>query len=366
MSDTRTSGPKHLRRAWWRNPWMAAIAVLAVLVGGGAIALVAVDGPTHTDGPHASPPATAAGPSGPACPLSGTAAPGGAVPDRPALAIKVDNYPTARPQAGLDRADIVFEEPVEGGITRLVAVFQCKGAPLVGPIRSARQPDLGILDQLSKPLFVHAGGIDPVLALLRSGNLYDENVFVHASIIQHPPGRYAPYDTYVSTTDAWGLQPKDTSPPAPLFSYSTTPPAGTPVASVHIPFSQTSDVTWTWAAASNDWVLSYSGVRATVASGTPIAVANVVVMTVHVTNGPWLENDMGGLEVQVDATSGGPVQVLRNGEVISGRWSRASLLDPTQLLDPNGAPIPLAPGETWVELVPVGIPVTTAAPAPST
>ena len=80
------------------------------------------------------------------------------MPQRPALAVKVDNYPTARPQSGLDQADIVFEEPVEGRITRFVAVFQCQSPSLVGPIRSARAVDAPILDQLSKPIFVHVGG----------------------------------------------------------------------------------------------------------------------------------------------------------------------------------------------------------------
>jgi len=74
------------------------------------------------------------------------------VPQRPALAVKVDNYAQARPQSGLDMADIVFEEPVEGGITRYVAVFQCQGAPEVGPIRSARNIDIGILGQFGRPL----------------------------------------------------------------------------------------------------------------------------------------------------------------------------------------------------------------------
>ena len=79
-----------------------------------------------------------------ACPLSGVPAPTGGVPNRPAMAVKVDNYPTARPQSGLDKADIVFEQPVEGGITRYVAVFQCNDAFLIGPVRSARSIDIGI------------------------------------------------------------------------------------------------------------------------------------------------------------------------------------------------------------------------------
>ena len=86
-----------------------------------------VAAPTTTK-PTAKPAATAT------CPLTGQPVPGGGpVPQRPALAVKVDNYPAARPQSGLDKADVIYEEPVEGGITRYAAVFQCQEATLVGP-----------------------------------------------------------------------------------------------------------------------------------------------------------------------------------------------------------------------------------------
>jgi hypothetical protein len=304
--------------------------------------------------------------SGPTCPLTGLPAPGGQVPQRPALAFKVDNYPTARPQSGLNDADVVFEEVVEGGITRFVAVFQCQEAPLVGPIRSARAVDVPILDQLSKPLFVHAGGINPVIALVESGNLINDDVFTHASIVQHPAGRYAPYDTYASTAAAWALNPIDTTPPAPLFTYSPAAPAGTPVGTISIPFSGTNDNTWTWSPINGAWLLSISGTSANVANGTRIGVANVVVETVHVTLGPWLENSEGGLEVQSQLVGTGPLKVFRNGEEISGTWQRAALSDTTSLLAANGSTIELDPGKTWIELVPTYIPVTTAAPATGT
>ena len=300
----------------------------------------------------------AAKPVGPPCPLTGAPSASGSVPNRPALAIKVDNYPAARPQSGLDKADIVFEEPVEGAITRLVAVFQCQDASLVGPIRSARAPDPPILDQLSHPLFIHAGGINPVLSLLAAGNLVDDNIFWHGSIIINPSGRYAPYDTYTSTSDGWHLNPSDTSPPAALFSYSSTAPTGTPVASVHIPFSSTSDVTWTWNPTGSDWLLSYGGSPATVLGGGQIGETNVIVQKVAVSYGPWVENSQGGLEVQTQLTGSGPLEVFRGGEEITGTWQRASTGAPTSLVAADGTIIPLAPGNTWVELVPSAITVT--------
>jgi hypothetical protein len=251
---------------------------------------------------------------------------------------------------------------VEGGITRLVAVFQCQSANLVGPIRSARAIDVPILDQLSKPLFVHAGGINPVIALVQNGNLINDDVFTHAGIVQHPSGREAPYDTYASTAAAWALNPTDTSPPAPLFTYSSTATTGTPTSSVYIPFSGTNDNLWSWSPITGEWLLSIGGTPANVAQGGGrIGVSNVIIQTVHITYGPWLENSEGGLEVQANLTGSGPLQVFRNGEEISGTWQRSALTDPTRLVAADGSTIALQPGKTWIELVPSTIPVTTKA-----
>jgi hypothetical protein len=367
-------GPRHAKRSSLSRTWVIAIvaAVVILALAGAGVALAVTSGgkkPKSAAVHHHSTSATMipAPATGPACPLTGLPAPGGQVPQRPALAFKVDNYPTARPQSGIENADVVFEEPVEGGITRFVAIFQCQGANLVGPIRSARAVDVPILDQLSKPLFVHAGGINPVIALVENANLVNEDVFTHAGIVQHPAGRYAPYDTYASTAAAWALDASDTTAPAPLYTYSTTAPAGTPVGTVSIPFSETNDNSWTWSPFNNAWLLSIGGVPENVADGkTRIGVANIVVQTVHVTYGPWLENSEGGLEVQSQLTGSGPLAVFRNGEEITGTWQRAALNDTTSLVAADGSTIALDPGRTWVELVPSTIPVTTAPPSSGT
>jgi Protein of unknown function (DUF3048) N-terminal domain/Protein of unknown function (DUF3048) C-terminal domain len=372
-TDESDVGPRHAKRSGMNKTWVIAIVAVVVVLAGAGIALAVTTGKkTPKALPPSIPRSTAAtnipAPSGgPVCPLTGVPAPGGQVPERPALAFKVDNYPTARPQSGLEDADVVFEEPVEGGITRFVAIFQCQSPNLVGPIRSARAIDAPILDQLSKPLFVHAGGINPVISLIENANLVNEDVFTHASIVQHPAGRYAPYDTYASAAAAWALDSGDTTPPAPLYTYSTTVPAGTPVGSVHIPFSGTNDNMWTWSPFNNAWLLSIGGVPENAADGgTRIGVANIVVQTVHITYGPWLENSEGGLEVQAQLTGSGPLAVFRNGEEITGTWQRAALGDTTSLVAANGSAIALDPGKTWVELVPSTIPVTTAPPSSST
>ena len=153
-------------------------ALALVAVGGIALALTghapaviqqAVDkvtGATH----EAEPP--------PTCPLTGTPAPHGEVPHRPVLAVKVENTPDAYPLAGLQSADVVYEELVEGGITRFMALYQCGDAKQVGPVRSARTTDPKVLIQYDPhSVIAYSGGqLAVVNAVERSGLIsYDEN-----------------------------------------------------------------------------------------------------------------------------------------------------------------------------------------------
>lgn len=371
MTDDQTPDPtppvaagsrgraRYAARSKRNRTWVIVISVVVALLVGAGVALAVTSATKKKAAPVVAPDTTTtAVPS--VCPLTGAPAPAGAVPSRPALAVKVDNYPAARPQSGLNQADIVFEEPVEGRITRLAAVFQCQSPAQVGDIRSARAPDVPIADLLSHPLLVHAGGISPVISLLESANLVNVDVFTHGSLVEHPSGRSAPYSTYASPAAVWALYPSATTPPAPVFTYSPAPIGGTPAASVHIPFSSTNDTTWTWEAAKSAWALSYAGVSATVITGDPITTSNVVVMSVGVTYGPWAENNLGGLEVQAQMTGSGPVTVLRSGQQITGTWSRPSLGAPMTLTSATGATIALQPGQSWVEVVPTNVTVTVA------
>ena len=297
------------------------------------------------------------------CPLTGLPAPGGSVPQRPAMAVKVDNYPAARPQSGLDKSDIVYEEPVEGGITRYAAVFQCQNAPLIGPVRSARNVDVGILGQLGSPLLAHVGGINPVLANINASPVVNVDIGASNSLMIHPPGKVPPDADYTSTAIVYGSHPTMTTPPAPVFPYSTTVPGGgSPVSTVNIDFSSASNVTWKWSPAAKAFLRYYNGITPDLlAGGAQNQAANVVVQYVQISYGPWLENSEGGLEVQADLypNASGTAVVYRNGVAIQGTWHRSTLGSPTQFVNAFGVPIALQPGQTWVELVPSSIIATT-------
>jgi len=359
MTESRLSYPSRP----WRHPGWSALAAVGVA---GIVLSACSSGTVHH---HASAAATtsttttAAAASSPTCPLTGLPVPGGGpVPSRPALAVKIDNYVAARPQSGMDKADIVFEEPVEGGITRYAAVFQCQNAALVGPVRSARNIDIGILGQLGTPLLVHVGGINPVLANIDASPLVNIDLGDFGSLETHPSGRVAPYDTYSSTAQLWSTRPTMTTPPQPLFSYSTQTPTGTPVSTAHLDFSSNSDVTWKYQPSTGAFTRFYNGTQPDVlADGVQNAAANVIVQYVQISYGPWAENSEGGLEVQADLypNASGTAEVFRDGVEIAGTWHRSTLGSPTQFVSTAGKPIPLKPGQTWVELVPNTITVTT-------
>jgi Protein of unknown function (DUF3048) N-terminal domain/Protein of unknown function (DUF3048) C-terminal domain len=346
-------------RAWWYLLGGVGALLIGALV---TLFVTSSTKPTSAKAPVAV--ATVPPPAGPTCPLTGAPAPGGVVPPRPALGIKIGNYTDDRPSSGLNQADIVFEEPVEGAITRLVAVYQCQSPKLVGDIRSAREPDAGIMSQLSNPLFAHVGDINPVASLMKSSALIDKDLrVVSDSTLIHQSGRGGPpYDTFAATSSLWSLDAPDTTPPAPIFAYRPNPPVGSGPGSglsVHIPFSSTSDVTWTYSAAGSDYLRSYAGIPDKLLDGSQTAASNVVVMTVRTSIGSWAENNLpGGNEVLVTAIGSGPVVVMRNGVAITGTWNRSSLAQSATLTATDGTPITLQPGNSWEELVPTGVTIS--------
>ena len=289
------------------------------------------------------------------CPLSGLPAPSGGVPERPAMAVKVDNYPSARPQSGLDKADVVFEEPVEGNITRYAAIFQCNNASVIGPVRSARNIDVGILGQLGNPLLAHVGGIDPVTHNIETSPIVNVEINNNESLMFHPAGKVPPDADYTSTDLISRTHPSMTIAPHPLFSYSNTPPAGSAVSTVNIDYSNMSNVTWKYNPSLNVFQRFYYGTTPDLLEdGTQNAAANVVVQYVQITHGPWVEDRNGSLEVQADLypNASGTAVVYRNGVAVPATWHRSTLGSPTQFDDNSGKPIPMQPGQTWVEIVP--------------
>jgi hypothetical protein len=150
----------------------------------------------------------------------------------PALVVKIDNQAQARPQTGINQADVVFEEIVEG-ITRFFTIFHSTPSDPVGPIRSARTTDINILAQLNHPLFAWSGGNPGVTAELRQANVATDlgassgNNYGRAGYYRQA-GRRAPHNLYTTTSNLWALAPAGGGPPPQLFSYWRRPVAVRP------------------------------------------------------------------------------------------------------------------------------------------
>lgn len=296
----------------------------------------------------------------PACPLTGLPAPNGTIPHRPALAIKVENLPEARPQAGLDRADIVYEEPVEGGITRFIVVYQCHESARVGPVRSGRTTDAGVLTQFGRPVIGYAGGAGPVVRAIDRAGLIDENYDIAVRAYQRDPNRAEPHNLYTSTQALWKAAKSKEGAPDPVFTYEgdLSQPSRR-VHTVHLPFSSYSDVYWRWSPKAGAWLRFHGTVPHMLDDGSQVQAANVVVMRVSVHAGSIVDA-AGNPSPDVTLTGSGKAFVFRDGRMIAGRWERANLHDLTTFVTKDGSQIPLAPGVTWVELLPNTIQVQTS------
>lgn len=291
------------------------------------------------------------------CPLTSTNAPGGAIAPRPALAIKVENHPLARPQAGLNDADIVYEEPVEGGLTRFIAVFQCSASGRVGPVRSGRTTDPNVLRQFGAAIFGYAGGVPIVKREVPQAGLTDVNYIVAAPAYTRDAGRAAPHNLYTSTAALRKAAASDTGAPNPVFSYALDLAQKSRKARVvHLSFSGYSDVYWRWSARDSAWLRWHGSVPHTVEGDEQVSATNVVVQVVGVSASSIIDA-AGNASPEVDLVGSGKAYVFRDGRVIIGRWERPTLDDVTRFLTRGGTEIALAPGRTWVELLPDSVPV---------
>jgi hypothetical protein len=299
----------------------------------------------------------AAAPPAPACPLLGVVAPAGRVPARPALAIKVENAPEARPQAGLNAADVVYEEPVEGGYTRFIAVYQCGEADRVGPVRSGRTTDPGVLRQYGHAVFGYAGGVPLIQREVPRAGLIDVNYIIAAQAYTRDDSRPAPHDLYTTTAALWKAGASEEGAPDAVFTYTDTLEGkAKEVNGVHLPYSGASDVYWSWSRREGAWLRSHGQIPHVLEGNERVSAANVVVQVVQVQASQILDA-AGNASPDLTLTGSGKAFVFRDGRMIVGRWERGTLDEVTRLLAKDGTEIALKPGRTWVELLPASVAV---------
>lgn len=275
---------------------------------------------------------------------------------RPALAVKIENDKAARPQTGLEQTDVVWEEVVEGGITRFIAVFHSQVPDEVGPVRSNRPMDARIVGP-TKGLIAFSGG-------QYTQQLRDAGLQV-LSQDGGSPGFYrksgvakAPHNVYGKPSTWWeAADESHTANPPQQFAFArsaeqaTAVTAGTPAGTVEVTMSNVSKPTWTWDAASGTWLRSEGATASSSRSGVRLAATNVVVLKVELV----LTNDRDPAGARVPDTKlegSGEALVATGGQTVAATWTKASDADPVVLTTAEGTTLTLAPGNTWVELMP--------------
>jgi hypothetical protein len=286
--------------------------------------------------------------------LTGLPAPSD-VQGRPAVAVKIDNAPQARPQSGLNAADIVFDTLVEGGLSRLFAVYQSQTAPLIGPIRSARPVDADLLPLFGSPVFAYSGAARGEIAPVKDhggatliSNDDDPRPFHRDPSRRAPSNVYASFGTLLAEGRRLGNNAAaPTSSPFVFGPYS----GGTPAATIAVTIGKLSSNTWQWDATTGQWQRDQDGTHDVTTDGGRVTATNVVALTTNI-RGTGIFDASHSEDPFVEVLGSGDAWVARDGKVTRGTWSRAGIHDPFTLSDATGGTMALAPGRTWVELVP--------------
>jgi hypothetical protein len=278
----------------------------------------------------------------------------GEVPARPALAVKIENSVDARPQTGLNSADIVWEQVVEGGITRFVAVYHSTVPAEVGPVRSLRPMDAAIAGPLDG-LMAFAGGLRPFVDAATAEGL--QVLGDEGSGFYRVKTRYAPHNLYADPAKLLArADAAHQTAPAAQFTVaapdqqSTAVVAGAPAAALTLKLSGVSHPRWTWDPA-GQWLRAEGNTPAVEADGTPLRAANVVVLRVTVVNTPF-RDPAGNPVPETQMVGTGEALVATGGRTLAATWTKNSAGEPVALTGADGQPVLLAPGNTWVELVP--------------
>ena len=326
------------------------LSVVVVVVVLGAIGGLAVyHFRNNTPAASTSTTTTTTLPTYPVAPLTGLPDPTGLSVKRPALTVKIENTPQALPQWGIDQADVVYEEIVNGGITRLAAIFNSHAPIKVGPVRSVRPTDTQVVWPIGG-IFAYSGGAPYAVASISTApvKLIDESSAGTAMF--RDPDLYAPHNLFAIAPKlfAFGGTPV---PPPRLFSYRTASEKAPGLAVVRftVPFPSIYPVTWTWDAASSSWDRTLFGMADVTGTGVRESPKNVIVMWVNYVNGIGTENSYADLQ------GSGTAAFFVDGEETMGTWSRGpSKADIVQYKTANGQSALMTPGQTWVELLNVG------------
>ena len=293
---------------------------------------------------------------------------------QPIVVVKIENDPVVRPQTGLDRADLIFEELVEGGMTRFAVVYQSDLPDEVGPVRSVRHVDVAIAEPIADA-FVFSGGAKRTMKFVK------RKIPTTISVVNEgAPGMYrksdipAPHNIFLKMDEMLdSIAPKNTAStgffvrpevkpltasPAASSSTSASPKpsstalTGKPVTDVSVVFSNFSGPNWKWNAADKTWMRSEGTKPFLNKDGTQFGTNNLVIIEVREIDAGY-KGQTGGYVPRTVLTGSGRAWVLSEGKAVEVAWNKPFVDAQMELTDLDGNPFTMPNGRTWVELLPV-------------
>ncbi len=289
-------------------------------------------------------------------PLTGLPVDDPAVLQRRPLNVRIGNDPQIRPQTGLGQADLVYEEMMEGyWVTRFTAVFLSQDPQAIGPVRSARLVNLELTPQFDAGL-VHSGASDYIRWAISQTDIVDLDEFYTRTPYYYREG----YDwrgrlfTSAELVRTY-MQEHGLEQAVPLggFVFSPEVPSGRSAREISIPYGGNSSVSYRYDPASGRYLRFVQGQpHVDGRSRKQLSVANVIVQHVPHLGTEIVEDSLGSTSIRIILTGQGQAEIFRDGVMIKGLWRREKRKEMTRYLDRKGHPIPLKPGNSWIQLVP--------------
>jgi hypothetical protein len=267
---------------------------------------------------------------------------------RPVLAVKIDNIVQARPQAGLQSADLVYVIPVEGGLTRFMAVYSSHVPPVIGPVRSARQSDLDILAQFGRPAFAWSGATPHLVPFIERAPVADLYALL-AGGYYRVGFRVAPQNLYANPRTLLGEAPHASTARDIGFRFGPQPAGGRAVRSWTVTYPAAA-ITFRWSGTAKRWLVWMDGAPGQAAEGGQLGGRTVIIQYTRIATSRFEE--YGGRPPYAISVGSGTAVILRDGRAYQVYWWRPALGSGTVFTLPDGEPMLFARGQVWIVYAP--------------
>jgi len=269
------------------------------------------------------------------------------------LAVKIDDTVSARPQIGIDRADVVYIEQVEGGLTRLAAIFSSEIPSEIGPIRSARISDIEILAQYGRVVFAYSGAQSKMLPVISAANLNDYGAQRQSpTIYTRDESRRAPTNMVLRADlllDKVRSDEREIAVSRSIgWNFGDLPPGGTAITGAQINWPAASYEV-TWSSEEERWLISNNGVANMSASGIQHGPTTFLIQLVEIVPSEYGDK-FGGVTPLSKTVGSGTGYVLRDGQYFAATWSRPDELSGTTWRALDGSELAFARGQVWIAL----------------